>query len=564
MNVLAAAAAGPAARRSPGPDVPVEEARWLEAIVELIRVADRFDFSPLTPPAVRRRVERRMRLHGVGSVAQYLALLDRSHDERLGLRTDLLANGTLIFREPKVWQFIESHVVPSIVSRSDPARPIRVWVPQCGAGSDAYSLALLLLEQKVAARGPTSVQVFASDEDEETLGVARAGHYPWVADTVGPARLRRFFVEGTHGWQVTRELRRSVVFARHDLFSDPPFSHLDMICWRNILGYLRDDARITALGLLQQVLNEDGYLVLGMHESAAGFSTLEPVSRRWSVYRRIPAGPDVALEPTQHRVSDAAMRRLPALPATAAPRLDWRGRGDTARLLRLVEMGRLAAGLAHEVSQPLGAVANILEALAARFRGEAPAHQEELDLVEQGISQSDRARRLVIHVARLLRKGERTMEECDIRDLAAGAADLVRASLREHRITLELVGETAPCRARVCHVEIEQVLVNLLQNAIDAVLRANNGPRRIFLETRLTPGGHVKVRVSDSGAGIPPELADRMFEPFFTTKRDGLGMGLAISRSIVDDHGGCIWVEQDHEGNGGGVCFVLPCGGIRS
>jgi C4-dicarboxylate-specific signal transduction histidine kinase len=206
------------------------------------------------------------------------------------------------------------------------------------------------------------------------------------------------------------------------------------------------------------------------------------------------------------------------------------------------------------VSQPLGAVANVLEALAVRVRDGSPADRTLLDLVSQGIAQSERARRILVHIVRLLRNGERTTESCDVRHLVADAADLLRATVREHRIGLQVVGDPLPCRVQACRVEIEQVVVNLLQNAIDAVVLRSDGPRTILVETRLTAGRQVKVRVQDSGAGISTELADRMFEPFFTTKPHGFGMGLAISRSIVDDHGGCIWVEPKRGEEGGGVC----------
>jgi hypothetical protein len=434
----------------------------------------------------------------------------------------------------------------------------------------------MLLLEEIDARGrATSIQVFASDVDTAVLGVARAGRYPWiVAEALGTTRLRRFFVEDRQGCQVTRELRRSVIFARHDLLSDPPFSHLDMVSCRNVLRYLNVDARSAALKLLHGVLNRDGYLVLGMNEDLGTTPALEPVSQRWSVYRRIDGSPPAAIGSDDAHVSVVPSRASPApapsivewtdafrSPARARMRDDLDRHGDLARLLRLVEIGRLAAGLAHEVSQPLGAVANVLEALAVQLRAGSSADPALLDLVGQGISQSERARRIVVHIVRLLRNGERTTESCDVRDVVADAADLVRPAVREHRITLQVVSDPSPCRVQACRVQIEQVLVNLLQNAIDAVMLGSDGPREVLVETLLTAGRQVKVRVQDSGAGISTELADRMFEPFFTTKPDGFGMGLAISRSIVDDHGGCIWVERKSGREGGGVCFILPPAG---
>src|SRR5262245_20061492 len=367
-----------------------DEPAGLDAIIELIRVADRFDFASLSWTAVRRRVDRRMGQHGVASLSEYLDLLSRNRAELTSLRTELLGNGTVFFAGHTGWEFIAHSVVPAIVRHADPARPVRVWIPQCGAGADAYAIAMLLIEETRATGSAISIQVFASDVDEPVLGLARAGQYPWtVAARVGPARLRQFFVGDRDGCQVTRELRSSVVFAQHDLFVDPPFSHLDLVCCRNVLNHLSLDARNAALRTLYYALDDGGYLALGRDDDINAYAAvLEPVSRRCAVYRKVQGSrANVSAHPGLGAFAvsvPAAFARLPppveanvrngefpeALPIGASAdllrkvadrptvrRIGSAGgagahshtEGEVAWILRLVEMGKLAAGFAHEV-----------------------------------------------------------------------------------------------------------------------------------------------------------------------------------------------------------------------
>jgi C4-dicarboxylate-specific signal transduction histidine kinase len=242
-----------------------------------------------------------------------------------------------------------------------------------------------------------------------------------------------------------------------------------------------------------------------------------------------------------------------APPSPDAPAKD--GDSRFAELLRLVTMGNLAASLAHELSQPLSAVANLLEACAARVRDGA-TKAELLDLLRQASVQSHRAGSLVAHVTRLLHSGERRVQSCEVRDLVMTAVELLRPTLRRHDILLRLALGPVPIHGDVCRIEIEQVVVNLLQNAVDAILEDPGRRRRIQVEVLPTPDGQTTVRVADSGGGIRADVADRMFEPFFTTKPGGLGMGLAICRSIVAAHGGRLWAEQTADATL--MCFTLP------
>ena len=255
--------------RPPVPAMP--DADSCGTILRLLTDGRRFDFGPLPAQAVRRRIERRMRRQLISSIPDYVALLRRSPDEVHSLRAELLASGTTFFRDRQAWDFIERHVVPRIIAHPRPSRPVRVWVPYCGAGADAYALAMLLLEQVRAAGCAVALQVFASDVDERSLEIARAGRFPSIAATaIGSDRLDRFFVASGDGYRVKPELRRSIVFARHDLFSDVPFSHIDLVCCRYLFMHLQPWARVSVAELLRRALNDGGHLVLGMRVTRRG------------------------------------------------------------------------------------------------------------------------------------------------------------------------------------------------------------------------------------------------------------------------------------------------------
>jgi two-component system, chemotaxis family, CheB/CheR fusion protein len=168
----------------------------LDEIVSLVAGKQGFDLARISPRTVQRHVVDRMRQRSVHSTCEYLALLGQSPSEMLSLRTALLASGTVFFRDPRVWDFIARDVIPGLMARATSFRPLRVWVPHCGAGAEAYTLAMLLLEHSSNGEPPVPVQLFASDADESAIAMGRAGRVPRIArTTIGPARLGRFFVE---------------------------------------------------------------------------------------------------------------------------------------------------------------------------------------------------------------------------------------------------------------------------------------------------------------------------------------------------------------------------------
>ena len=261
----------------------------LNELLEALHGRTKLDLRSYKRSTLERRIGRRMGLRHVDHVADYARLLIDDPAEVAALSDDLLISVTSFFRDPEAWRFLQEHVIRPLVLRTAPQVPLRVWVAGCATGEEAYSIAMLLIEELQAARKINPIQVFASDVDAGALDFARAGLYPAsiVAD-VPPERLRRFFVEEDHCFRVTKRLRESVVFARQNLLADPPFPKLDLICCRNVLMYFEAGAQKHLLSLLHFALAENGHLFLGTAE-AIGLESqrFEVVSRKWRIYRRV-------------------------------------------------------------------------------------------------------------------------------------------------------------------------------------------------------------------------------------------------------------------------------------
>ena len=223
------------------------------------------DFSLYKQGTLQRRIERRMAMAGIESSVRYLQVLREDSGERELLAKDLLINVTHFFRDPAAFDLLAETVIPELVQRQTLDRPLRIWVPGCSTGEEAYSIAMLFLEQIAAAKRNIKLQVFASDIDADCVAFARNGIYPESIEAdVTPTRLARFFTKEDHSYQVVRELREAVVFTGQSLLADAPFSRLDLISCRNLLIYLSPEAQRKILSLFHFALREGGVLFLGL------------------------------------------------------------------------------------------------------------------------------------------------------------------------------------------------------------------------------------------------------------------------------------------------------------
>jgi two-component system CheB/CheR fusion protein len=253
------------------------------------------DFSRYKEGTLLRRIRRRLQVHHLQSVGDYLELLEKDPAEAEGLLKDLLIGVTQFFRDPEMFQTLAQQIIPRIVQGKSADAPIRVWVPGCASGEEAYSIAILLREHFDRLETRRFAQIFATDLDAAMLAEARHGRYPAdIADQVSPERLARFFMrDPSNGsgraadFQAGKELREMCIFSEHSLIRDPPFSQLDLISCRNVLIYLSAELQKKLVPLFHYALRPGGFLFLGPSEGISGSPELfEATDKRNRIFRR--------------------------------------------------------------------------------------------------------------------------------------------------------------------------------------------------------------------------------------------------------------------------------------
>jgi PAS domain S-box-containing protein len=213
---------------------------------------------------------------------------------------------------------------------------------------------------------------------------------------------------------------------------------------------------------------------------------------------------------------------------------------ELTHVIRLTTMGELVSELAHEINQPLYAISNFAEASLNRFRAGAVDQAEIFSWTEQIATQANRAGDILRRVGRFLRKSPPRQIVADINELIRGVLELLQFDLRQGQVALQRCFTEPLPPVKVDSIQIEQVLVNLIRNAIEAMADSPRGDRPLLLRTEVVSPDRIRVAVQDAGRGIDPGQKSRLFEPFFTTKPDGMGMGLAISHSIIQSHEGTL------------------------
>jgi len=261
----------------------------LNAILALLLTRRGVDFRHYKQATLGRRIERRMGLNHIHKPADYLALLREQPAEVERLGKDLMIGVTAFFRDAGAWEALAQRVLQPLVANAGRQDTIRLWVPGCATGEEAYTLAMLMAEQTAAQNKSVAVQIFASDIDDAALEIARAGQYPiGSAADLSAERLEAFFDKADQDrLTINKALRESVVFAKQNLIADPPFSRLDVVSCRNLLIYLRQSVQDKLLGLFHFALKPGGALLLGGSESLGQRTELfEPIDKSWRLYRR--------------------------------------------------------------------------------------------------------------------------------------------------------------------------------------------------------------------------------------------------------------------------------------
>ena len=294
-----------------------------------------FDLRVYKPATVERRVLRRMTLSGFDDLGGYLAALRDDPGEQRTLVRDLLISVTDFFRDPEAFRALREMVIDPLVSTTNAGETLRAWVPGCATGEEGYSIAMELLDAIGAQGKRLSVQVFATDVDQDALAIARAGIYPpQIAEHMSEQRLRTYFkpLDG-RGYEVRGPLRDAVSFAVHDLAKDPPFSRMSLVSCRNVLIYLTAEVQAHVLHVLHFALEPEGRLFLSTSESTGAHSELfSTLSKTQRIYKKIGASRPIALARSRNRPNQGREEGGSDTTATQAGSPPPRARGqDLAR-----------------------------------------------------------------------------------------------------------------------------------------------------------------------------------------------------------------------------------------
>ncbi len=279
----------------------------LGQIVAAIRSVTGVDFSHYKLATLLRRIERRMHTAGLTSMDEYAALLRRNSAETVNLYKEMLIGVTRFFRDESAFGALSEKAIPSLLANRGHSDIVRVWVCGCATGEEAYSIAILFAEAQERMGRHIDVKIFATDIDQDSIEIASLGEYPrTIAEDVSQERLARFFSLRGDKYVVSRDIRRMVVFAVHNIMRDPPFTKIDLVSCRNLLIYMDAPLQRKVLSLFQYALRQNGFLFLGTSETlgelSAEFHTLDS---RNKLFQSLRAG--------SHRLS-----RL-LVPTVAAP-----------------------------------------------------------------------------------------------------------------------------------------------------------------------------------------------------------------------------------------------------
>jgi two-component system, chemotaxis family, CheB/CheR fusion protein len=262
----------------------------LPEIMAILRKQTGHDFSRYKQSTLIRRIQRRMQVGHLSSAAKYVDLLKSDPREGDALFKDLLISVTEFFRDPESFAALEMKVIPQLFEGKDHNSHIRVWVPGCASGEEAYTIAILLAEHATKLRKKPVIQIFATDLDSDALAIARKARYPEeIAEQLTPDRLKRYFKRVGAEYEVVTEIRELCIFSPHNLIKDPPFSRLDLLSCRNVMIYLEADLQKKLLPIFHYALNASGFLFLGPAENIASRSDhFRVIDSKHRVFQRKP------------------------------------------------------------------------------------------------------------------------------------------------------------------------------------------------------------------------------------------------------------------------------------
>src|ERR1700733_3023625 len=288
LVAYAARAPGKMHRPAPVPSAPAEAA--LKNIYATLLPQTRHEFSHYKLNTITRCIERRMAVHEITAMDEFARYLEKTSGDVDALFRDLLIGVTSFFRDPEAFEAVRQQALPRLLEGRPAESPVRVWVPACSTGEEAYSIAMLLQEETEELKESFKLQVFATDIDHRAIEWGRAGVYPAsIAVDLSPERLGRFLIREPDGsaFRIAKSIRDCVIFSEQDIIRDPPFSKLDLISCRNLLIYMDGDLQRKLMPLFHYALKPGGMLLLGSSETAGDFGDLfDTVDRKSKLFLR--------------------------------------------------------------------------------------------------------------------------------------------------------------------------------------------------------------------------------------------------------------------------------------
>jgi two-component system CheB/CheR fusion protein len=287
----------------------------LQQLFELLLKQTGANFSDYKLSTVTRRIDRRMTVRQCATLADYVGFMRANPAEVELLFKELLIGVTNFFRDAKVWEYLTASALPQLLAEHPDGAAFKAWVPACSTGEEAYSLAIAFSEvlERLRPAAQYTLQIFATDLDDDAIERARQGMFgPGIEADVGPERLKRYFMPAENGgYRIRKDVRNTIIFARQNVISDPPFTKLDILCCRNLLIYFTVKLQEQLIPLFHYALKTDGLLMLGSADTPGQFNELfAPMHGAGRIYRRLDA--------STHRVANYFPTRVTSVSATIA------------------------------------------------------------------------------------------------------------------------------------------------------------------------------------------------------------------------------------------------------
>ena len=283
--------------------------KTLSKILHFIDEKTGLDFREYKYSTLARRIARRVNVCGCSSLEEYYDMLLHNDDEIPMLYREFLIGVTNFFRDQRVWEIIADDIIPELIESKKDNDILKIWDVACSTGEEAYSLAMLLHDEMQRQDKMLEIKIFATDISQEHLDIGSAGIYSEsVVANVEDKFLKKFFIKKPEGYQIVEKIRRMVIFSKHNIIKNPPFSNMDMVLCRNLLIYFQSTIQKKTMDVLHYALKEYGFLVLGTSETITSHrDSFEDISRKWKIFRNVHPRARIRtknLRPTAGRIND--------------------------------------------------------------------------------------------------------------------------------------------------------------------------------------------------------------------------------------------------------------------